>query len=104
MAKVLHTLIFLLFLSFNAMASEETSFDEICRIYTEARNSSMTGEQMSTYIFDNVDQRVASKDAREAHEVIFQLDPTERYDIFKQSAELVLQHPWDCPAVKNLMH
>lgn len=103
MVKVLYTFIFLLFLSFNAVATEETGFDEICRIYTEAQNSSMTGELLSTYIFDNVDQRVTLKDARVAHEIIFQLDPPKRYAIFKESAELSLQHPWDCPAVKSLM-
>lgn len=103
MFKVLYITTVLLALSFNVSVANDTGFDEICRIYTEAQNSSMTGEQLSTYIFDNVDQRVTLKDARVAHEIIFQLDPPKRYAIFKESAELSLQHPWDCPAVKSLM-
>lgn len=104
MVKILNFFIVLLLLSLNAVAAENTGFDEICRIYTEAQNSSMAGEQLSTYIFDNIEQRVTLEDARDAHEIVFQLEPAKRYDIFKQSAELVLKHPWDCPAAKNLMH
>jgi hypothetical protein len=103
MVKNLYFLIVLLF-SLHAVAAEDTGFNEICRIYTEAQNSSMLGQQLSTYIFDNVEQRVISKDARDAHDAIFQLDPTKRYEIFKQSAELALRHLWNCPAAKNLMH
>jgi hypothetical protein len=103
MVKIFHSLIVLLVLSFNVAANEVTGFDEICRIYTEAQNSSMTGEALSTYIFDNVEQRVTLKDARDAHEIVFQVEPAKRYYIFKQTAELILKHPWDCPAAKNLM-
>jgi hypothetical protein len=103
MIRILQAVVVLFALSFNVSATEDPGFDEICRIYTEAQNSSMSGEQLNTYIFDNIDQRVASKDAREAHDAIFNLEAAARYEVLKQSAELVLEHPWDCPAAKKLL-
>jgi hypothetical protein len=87
----------------NGYAAQAGGFDEVCRIYTEAQNSSMQGEQLSTYIFDNVQARVTLTDAIQAHSAIFNIDPAERYSIFKQSAELSLKSKWDCPAMKTLM-
>ena len=86
-----------------ASAVDHTSFDEICIIYTEAKNSSMPKEQRSQYIFDNVSTRVSNVDALDAHGSVFHLDPTERYSIFKQAAEMSLKRNWDCAAVKALM-
>ena len=86
-----------------ACAVENTGFDEICKIYTEAINSSMPKEQLSKYIFDNVKSRVNNIDALDAHGSVFQLDPAERYSIFKQGAEMSLKRSWDCSAVKSLM-
>lgn len=97
------TIIFIWTYSIVAFASDH-GFDEICRIYTEAQNSSMQKEQLSRYIFDNVKKRVNNKDALDAHDVVFLADPKERYSLFKQSAELSLKRSWDCPAVKALMY
>jgi len=91
-----------------AHAAESTNnvsgFDTICQIYTEAVNSSMTKEQLSHYIFNNVESRVKSTDALEAHTAVFNLEPARRYSIFKQSAEYSLKKKWDCEAVKKLMN
>lgn len=86
-----------------AYALDNKGFDEICSIYTEAINSSMLKEQLSEYVFDNVAARVSNSDALDAHGSIFQLDPAERYSIFKQAAEMSLKRSWDCAAVKELM-
>jgi hypothetical protein len=94
---------FLLILSIPACSSEQSGFNEICNIYTEAKNSSMGKEQLSEYIFDNVKARVNVKDAIQAHSAIFNLAPQDRYPIFKQSAEHSLKKEWDCLAMKELM-
>lgn len=86
-----------------AFALDDTGFDEICTIYTEAKNSSMPKEQLSQYIFDNVAIRVSNVDALDAHGSVFHLDPAERYSVFKQAAEMSLKRNWDCAAVKALM-
>ena len=90
-------------LSISAISATETGFDEICKIYTEAKNSSMKKEDLNSYIFDNVKNRVTSKDALEAHSAVFNLGVDKRFSIFKQSAEYSLKHKWDCAAMKALM-
>jgi len=90
--------------SISAFAIDNISgFDVICQIYTEANNSSMTKEQLNNYIFDNVESRVKSIDAIEAHTAVFNLEPKKRYPIFKESAEYSLKKKWNCDAIKLLM-
>ena len=98
-------LILIIFSTFaiTAFALNDSGFDEICTIYTEAKNSSMPKEQLNQYIFDNVATRVNNIDALDAHGSVFHLPPTERYSIFKQAAEMSLKRNWDCAAVKALM-
>lgn len=95
--------ILLSILPISAISATETGFDEICKIYTEAKNSSMKKEDLNNYIFDNVKSRVTSKDALEAHSAVFNLGLDKRFIIFKQSAEYSLKRKWECPAVKALM-
>lgn len=101
--KLLFTAFLFCSIVVHAADNDEASFDEICKIYSSALNSSMNIEQLSDYIFSNVAQRVKSKDALEAHEAVMQVDQTKRYQIFKQSAELVLKHPWNCEAMQQVM-
>ena len=84
-------------------SSQNSGFDEICNIYTEAQNSNMPKEQLSEYIFDNVKKRVNLPEALEAHGSVFHLTPSKRYSIFKKAAEITLKQTWDCPAIKALM-
>ena len=85
------------------VSASETGFDEICKIYTEAKNSSMKKEDLNSYIFDNVKNRVTSKDTLEAHSAVFNLGVDKRFKIFKQSAEYSLKRKWECPAVEAMM-
>ncbi len=88
-----------------ACSVEATGFDEICHIYTEAQNSSLTmsKEKLSDYIFTNIKNRVSLKDALSVYSAGLGLDPEKRYPIFKESAEYSLKHSWDCPAMKALL-
>ena len=96
-------MIILSIISISTISAAETGFDEICKIYTEAKNSSLSKSQLSNYIFENIKNRVTSKDALEAHSAVFNLGVDKRFSIFKQSAEYSLKHKWECAAVKELM-
>lgn len=78
-------------------------FDEICLIYTEAKAQHKTRETMSQYIFDNVAARVTSRDALEAHSVIFNLSAADRYKVFKEAAEESLKRKWECNVMQEMM-
>jgi len=90
-------------ISISAFSANETGFDEICNIYTEAKNSSLSKSQLSDYIFENIKNRITSKDALEAHEAVFNLSVDKRFSVFKQSAEYSLKQKWECTAVEELM-
>jgi len=87
----------------NFAYADQTGFDEVCKIYTEVLNSNMSADESGRYIFDNVAQRVQSKEALDAHDVIFQLKPAERYSLFKEAAEHALKKKWECAAMNSLM-
>ena len=98
--------VFIIFFSLfliGTIYTQESGFDEICRIYTEAKNSSLTKQQLADYLNDNVAQRVRDKDALDLHDVIPQVTPSKRYNIFKKSVEMALKSKWNCAAIKVLM-
>ena len=95
--------LFLIIYPILGFTAENASFDEICAIYTEAKNSSLTSAARSEYIFKNVENRIQSKDALQAHSAVFNLEPKKRYAIFKKSAEYSLKKKWDCETIKQLM-
>lgn len=100
------TIIFSLFIVHgltNYACANESDFDEICKIYTEVLNSNMPSDQASNYVFDNISKRIHSKDALDAHDVIFQVAPASRYPIFKESVEHTYKKKWECDAMKVLM-
>jgi len=90
-------------LNIGIIQAQESGFDEVCRIYTEAKNSSLVKQQLDEYLNDNVTKRVKDKDALALHNAIPKVSPSERYKIFKESVEMSLKKPWDCAAMKALM-
>jgi len=83
---------------------QQPGFDEICNIYTEIKNSNMTQEQKEDYIFDNIEKRVQQQGAKDAYSASVIVDPNKRYDLLKESAEMVVKHKWDCPAMQEFMN
>ena len=99
--SILTAIIFLF--SIGLIQAQTSGFDEVCQIYNEAQNSSLTKQQLSDYLNDNVSKRVKDKDAVTLHSIIPQVSPSERYKAFKESVELFLKRKWDCAAMKELM-
>lgn len=86
-----------------ASAGDQEAFNEICRIYTETKNSSMDIQTASQYVFDNISKRVKSKNALITHEAVMEAMHDQRYIIFKESAEHYIKSSWNCKAMKDLM-
>lgn len=99
----LHLYIIIIFLTSNTHASKIDDLDITCRIFTEAKNTTFTKEQRSTYVKDNINSRVHSKGVRDAYFVIFNLQPKERYSIFKKAVEKELKKNWECRAAQELL-
>ena len=101
--KVILTILLLSTYSLSCYSKTEAGFDEVCRIYTEAHNSNMSIDVLSSYIFNNIKKRVSSRDALEAHDAVMNADSFTRYTLFKGSAEHTLKRTWDCIPMKTIM-
>lgn len=83
--------------------NNDRDYDVICHIYTEAYNTNMPISTLSQYILNNINERVHSKDAKEAHEAVMHALAESRYSLFKSSAEHTLKHTWDCKSMELIM-
>ena len=90
-------------MSVTAYAYDQEGFGEVCKIYTEARNSNMDVQAASAYVVENVSKRVESKEALQAHEAVMHVMADQRYILFKGSAEHILKMPWECAAMQSMM-
>jgi len=97
--------VFFLLSTYTVLACSEqpNGFDEICSIYTEAQNSRMSVEDTYNYIFENIKNRVSFREALSVYDAGLAIDPGKRYPVFKESAEYVLKHEWNCPAMKAFL-
>lgn len=85
--------------------TNSNGFDSACLIFKEASKKNLNPEELGNYIateLDNMDEQVASKDVKEVYHALFNVNPGQRYSLFKQSAETTLKRSWDCPAMKDL--
>ena len=88
--------------SMTIACSSPKGFDEICLIYTEAKEKHGTSVEISEYIFDNVEARVNSVPAIQAHSAIYNIASEDRYPIFKESAEETLKREWNCEVMMEM--
>lgn len=83
--------------------SSVNDFDVMCQIFTEANNSSLTWQEKSQYVTENIQQRVTSQNVKDVFTGIRTLPPEVRYDLVKESAQLELKQDWDCPTMQALL-
>lgn len=84
-------------------ASHNNGFDEVCHIFQEAKRLHKPLNETLSYITDNINKRVKHGDAHEAFTLLVNAIPSERYTLFKQTAEASLKHTWDCPDMNAIM-
>jgi len=54
----------------------------------------------SVYIANNIKTQIKSNELRDAYNIIFNVSPSERYLLFKSTAEHAIKEEWDCLATK----
>jgi len=84
-------------------SSHNNGFDEVCLIFQEAKGLHKPLNETLSYITDNINKRVKQGDAHEAFNALVNAMPSERYSLFKQTAEASLKHAWDCPDMNAIM-
>jgi len=99
------TLFTMIFIISCSMQKSTNGFDSACLIFQEASTKNLNPEKLGSYIsgeLDKMDAQPASEDVKEVYHALFNVDPTERYGLFKESAERFLERNWDCSAMKEL--
>ena len=83
----------------------QNGFDAACNIFEDTESLSYSPEELGNYI----GKRLADmSDLPEKNNVIsiyhslFNVKPDNRYNLFKESAEIALQRNWNCPAMKKV--
>lgn len=73
----------------------------MCDLIQDAMKLDLEPQARLNYINKHFDSRVKSKEAKEAFDMIFQIDNNQRYQVFKQSVESVTNQTWTCSALKD---
>ena len=101
----LTAIIFLMSCSMGTSPKSTNGFDSACQIFKEASTKNLNPEELGNYIateLENMGDQLASKEVKEVYHALFNVNPTQRYSLFKQSAEITLKRNWDCQAMKDL--
>ena len=105
--KKIRGFLILLIVSMNfAYANGQSSdFDAICQVYTEAYQQEsfkkLTASERASYINQKIQETVQPGEALNTLQLIAQVEPSEKYNLLKQAAEMSTGKPWDCPAIQN---
>lgn len=84
-----------------SFASDVKKFNAMCDLFEDVMKLRLNPKARINYINKNFDSRVGSKEAREAYDFIFQIEPNQRYKVFKQSVESSTKQIWSCLAFKE---
>lgn len=104
MIRILVVLSFSLLGTSHVLAEDLGSdFKRLCGVFDEALALNEEPEVMAMYVRDNLPYRVESNEVLDAYDAILLVDPSERYRVFKETAEANMEEPWDCPAFKVLV-
>lgn len=93
---------FLMSIAVNAFAvSEKKNFDAMCALVQDAMELDLEPQARVSYINKHFSSRVGSKDVKESYDLVFQVNPKQRYQVFKQAVENSLGETWECPALND---
>jgi len=101
----LSAIIFLISCSMGTSLDSTNGFDSACQIFKEASTKKLNPEELGNYIaseLDNMGKQFASKEVKEVYHALFNVSPSQRYKLFKESAETTLKRNWNCQAMKDL--
>jgi len=101
-------LLFLFSLNFSLFAAQpefQKDYKLICDTFKNATNSpvfkNLNREQSIEKINDIIWKNIKTKEAKDMLSVIASASPDKKYDLLKQTIEVVTEKKWDCPAMRD---
>ncbi len=80
-------------------------FDAACNIFEEAGTKNLSPIELGAFIdsrLNDMSDLPGKEEVKSVYHALFNVDPAERYLLFKESAEISLKHDWDCAAMKAI--
>ena len=79
----------------------DINYSKFCELVTESMGKYSDADKRHEYIVNNLENRVSNKNIRDGLNAIFQVDPKERYQVFKQGVEVETGKKWECVELKK---
>jgi hypothetical protein len=80
-------------------------FDAACNIFEEAGTKNLSPIELGAFIgsrLEDMSDLPGKEEVKSVYHSLFNVDPSKRYMLFKESAEISLKHDWDCAAMKEI--
>jgi len=101
--NILPILIFFILMSQESLANnigDNKVYSIFCELVTEAMTLRSDTKSRHEYIVKYFDEKVGSKEIKDAYDVVFQVAPDKRYNVFKKSIEEDIGAAWECSGLK----
>lgn len=101
--NILAVFVFFILMSHDSLAyniADNNVYSIFCELVTEAMTLKSNTKSQHEYIVKNLNEKVGSKDIKDAYDVVFQVAPDKRYNVFKESIEEVVGTSWECSGLK----
>lgn len=107
--KPIFTILLLIAAFTTTTQAKETDFDIVCTYFQELEAlpnlAKMNHIQRNEFILSRIHKILPNtSNARAAREPISAVVASQRYYLFKSATESVINHKWDCPAMKRLAY
>lgn len=102
--NILSLFVFFILMSQNTLANnvgDNRVYSTFCKLVTEAMTLRSDAKRRHEYIVKHFDEKVGSKDIKDAYDVVFQVAPDKRYSVFKESIEEDIGGEWECSGLKE---
>lgn len=83
--------------------SNRQAYLNFCDLVTEAMTAATNPQDRYEYIVNHFEERVGDEDIKDAFDVVYQLNPENRYDVFKQAVEKEIGSQWSCVGLKQYL-
>jgi len=101
--NILPIIIFFILMSQKSLANnigDNKVYSSFCKLVTEAMTKRSDAKSRHEHIVKHFDEKVGSKEIKDAYDVIFQVKPDKRYSVFKNSIGEDIGGVWECSSLK----
>ena len=82
--------------------SVNSDYDEMCVFVADVMTMDISEQKKFDHIGKYLTERLKSNDMKEAYDLVYQISPDQRYQVFKGAVEESSGEAWNCKALEEL--